>query len=141
MKQRSAFTLIELVVVIMILGILAGVAAPKLLNTSGSATDNGLKQTLSVIRDAVEMYAAQNAGALPPCASGGANFKTALTPYLRGTFPKSPVGTKDDLIKPVTGATTTADNTTGWIFNTTNGTFLCNSTAMSSDAVTTYNAF
>lgn len=36
------FTLIELVVVILILGILAGVAAPKLLSVSGEATDNGL---------------------------------------------------------------------------------------------------
>ena len=52
--HRSGFTLIELVVVIMILGILAGVAAPKLLTVSADATDNGLKQTLSIVRDAIE---------------------------------------------------------------------------------------
>ena len=42
-KQRNGFTLIELVVVILILGILAGVGAPKLFSTSGLATENGLQ--------------------------------------------------------------------------------------------------
>ena len=64
MKNRNAFSLVELVVVIMILGILAAVAAPKLFSTSGTATDNGLRQTLTVVRDAIDLYAADNAGAL-----------------------------------------------------------------------------
>ncbi|TWT40142.1 type II secretion system protein [Botrimarina hoheduenensis] len=141
MSRRKGFTLVELVVVIMILGILAGVAAPKLLNTSGQATDNGLRQTLSVVRDAIELYAAQNGGALPDCTSTGADFRAALEPYLRGAFPVAPVGTnKDEDVTPTTGATTTADNATGWMFNTTNGTFICNSTATGVDgnAYSTY---
>ncbi len=85
-RKQHAFTLIELVVVIMILGILAGVAAPKLLSTSSSATDNGLRQTLSIVRDAIEMYAAEQGGTLPPCTGTGADFRTALTPYIRAHF-------------------------------------------------------
>ena len=65
MEKRKGFTLVELVVVVMILGILAAVAAPKLLGTSGTATDNGLRQTLSVVRDAIERYAAENGGDFP----------------------------------------------------------------------------
>ena len=91
-RNRVGFTLIELVVVIMILGILAGVAAPKLLNTSAAATDNGLRQTLSIVRDSIELYASDNGGTLPPCTGTGADFRTALAPYIRGTFPNAPVG-------------------------------------------------
>lgn len=140
MKQRKAFTLVELVVVIMILGILAGVAAPKLLNTSTQATENGLRQTLSVVRDAIELYAAQNSGNLPPCTATGADFRTALEPYLRGEFPASPYGTTNFNVVPTSGATTTADGTTGWMFNTTDGTFICNSAATDSkgDAYSSY---
>jgi len=140
--RRSAFTLVELVVVIMILGILAGVAAPKLLNTSQTATDNGLRQTLSIVRDAIELYAADN-GSLPPCANATTSLQTALKPYIRGSFPLSPVGTQDD---DVTATTTTpivadASPTTGWKYNTSTGEFISNSTALSGDGATAYEAF
>ena len=139
MKRKQGFTLVELVVVIMILGILAGVAAPKLLNTSGTATDNGLRQSLAIIRDAIELHAATNGGSLPPCTGTGADFKTALEPFLRGTFPSSPVGTQDNDITPTTGAPS-ADNATGWMYSTDLGEFICNSTATSNDGTTTYDS-
>ena len=46
-------------------GFLAAVAAPRFLDTSAGATDNGIKQSLGVVRDAIELYAAENGGALP----------------------------------------------------------------------------
>ena len=143
MTRRSGFTLIELVVIIMILGILAGVAAPKLLKTSGSATDNGLKQTLSIIRDAVELYSSANAGALPPSTgTDGADMKTALIPYIRGPFPKSPVGTKDDKISFTNVAgTTNGDGLTGWKFNTADGTFIANQATVSNTPGLNYDKF
>ena len=138
MNKKSGFTLVELVVVIMILGILAGVAAPKFLSTSGTATDNGLRQTLSIVRDAIELYAADNAGQLPPCTGTGADFRGALEgTYLRGTFPKSPVGSvKDNLVK----AGSAADGVTGWMFDTSTGEFIANETSASNSG-TTYDNF
>ena len=101
MKHRSGFSLVELVVVIMILGILAAVAAPKLLNTSSAATDNSLRQSLSVVRDAIELYAAQNNGALPGQSD---NLQVDLANYLRGgVLPNSPVGSKLNSVKYSTG--------------------------------------
>ena len=90
MRKHKGFTLIELVVVVMILGILAAVAAPKLLGTSSTASDNGLKETLGVVRDAIERYTAEHGGALPGQAGTEAGLKTDLLPYLR-VFPKSPL--------------------------------------------------
>ena len=90
MRKHKGFTLIELVVVVMILGILAAVAAPKLLGTSSTASDNGLKETLGVVRDAIERYAAEHGGALPGLAGTEAGSRPTWLPYLR-VFPKCPV--------------------------------------------------
>ncbi len=145
MKRRAGLTLIGLVVIIMILGILAGVAAPKLLKTSGNATDNGLRQSLSIVRDAIELYAAEHDGVLPPCTSGtGIDFKTALCPqYIRGTFPACPVGAKTADVVPTTGAMTGAASPgAAWKYNTLTGAFICDSAVFSQSQPTVkYEAF
>jgi len=142
-SRRNAFTLVELVVVIMILGILAAVAAPKLLNTSKVATDKGLRQTLSIVRDAIELYAAENGGNLPPCADATSSFQDAVKDYIRGTFPKSPVGTQDKNVTATTTDPVVADATpaNSWKYNTVTGEFIINSAALSGDGITAYEAF
>ena len=128
MRKHKGFTLIELVVVVMILGILAAVAAPKLLGTSSTASDNGIKETLGVVRDAIERYAAEHAGGLPP-GTDGATFKASLATYLR-VFPKSPLvtGTNADAVAIApTAGTTTPTGPEGWMYNKGDGTFIVNS--------------
>ena len=143
MTRRSAFTLVELVVIILILGILAGVAAPKMFKTSATATENGLKQTLAIVRDAVELYTAENAGNYPPCTGDGQNFRDAVKKYIRGPFPVCPVGpAKNFQVLASSGATTTGSLTPdeGWQFNTANGTFICNFAGPTSVSGVTYDA-
>ena len=131
MNMRAGFTLIELVVVIMILGILAAVAAPKLLDVSSAAADNGLKQTLDVVRDAIELYTADNGGSLPGASEVEDDFKTDLAPYLRGDFPTCAVGpTTSQNAKvefssnnPLVGS---VGGDTGWVYNASTGDFICN---------------
>lgn len=141
MSQRKGFTLIELVVVVMILGILAAVAAPKLLGTSGTATDNGVKQTLAVVRDAIERYTAENGGTKPTMADAN-TIKTELGSYLRGNFPKCPVGANPDAVVTIKSAGTalTADGTTGWMYDNKSGEFIINSHTKASDSTTFYDA-
>jgi len=125
MRKHKGFTLIELVVVVMILGILAAVAAPKLLGTSSTASDNGLKETLGVVRDAIERFTAEHGGTLPNGTSE-ATFKADLFQYLR-VFPKSPI-TNTDTVEIATAAGTTAvTGSKAWVYNKADGTFIVNS--------------
>jgi general secretion pathway protein G len=144
--SEPGFTLVELLVVMVILGILAAVAAPKLLSTSKNATDSGLKQTLGVVRNAIEMYAADNSGAFPGADGTQTTFTTNLAPYLRtgAPFPSSLVGAKNNSIRIQTsGQALTADSNpaTGWAYDNVSGQFIANSSSISSDGVTPYSSF
>ncbi|MGI2258402.1 type II secretion system protein [Shewanella sp. GXUN23E] len=59
MKKQNGFTLIELVVVIIILGILAVVAAPKFINLSDDAELSAAQGTAGALKSAVSMVHAK----------------------------------------------------------------------------------
>jgi len=137
MKRRIGFTLIELVVVVMILGILVAIAAPKMVNIMGDATDNSARQTLNAIRDAIETYASQHSGDYPP-GDTEANFRSAVEEFLRGPFPKSAVGMKDDTVAFDSASPLSADGLSSWKYNPDTGEFIINCTDLSEDGSTAY---
>jgi prepilin-type N-terminal cleavage/methylation domain-containing protein len=59
MKSNKGFTLIELIMVTIILGILAAVAAPRMLGTVNSAEEAAEQAVVAALRAAVEDYATQ----------------------------------------------------------------------------------
>ena len=128
--KRSAFSLIELVVVVLIIGILAAVAAPRMFNTAGDARDGATKTSLGVIRDSIELYRSQN-GSYPPAAT----IATALRPFMNGQFPKVqttlvPTANQNNTVVANTGDPITAPSgTAGWAYNETTGEFVINHTA------------
>lgn len=144
----TGFSLLEMVIVVMILGIIASIAAPKLLGTSAKASDNGLRQTLSVIRDAIDRYAADHEGKLPGEDGQESTFKSDLDPYLRGEdFPTCVVGpVKNNLVHTMTGSGVAAaigatQATHSWLYNYGTGEFYAACTDQSSDHVTTYDQY
>lgn len=143
MKKRSGFTLVELVVVIMILGVLAAVAVPRLFSTTKTATDGGVKQSLAVVRDAIERFSAENGGTMPGADGNEATFKNDLKNYLRAgqAFPKCPIGAKNDQVRIETSGNPLSGDaapTKGWAYDNKSGQFIANSNAVSSDGVTLY---
>ena len=58
MRQRRGFTLIELIVVMAIVALLVGIAAPRYFHSIERAKENSLRSSLRVMRDAIDHFAA-----------------------------------------------------------------------------------
>jgi len=67
MKKRNVrgFTLVEILIVVIILGILAAIVIPQFTNASEDAKKSSTQSTLQVIRGQIELYKIKN-GDTPP---------------------------------------------------------------------------
>ncbi|MEM7227674.1 MAG: prepilin-type N-terminal cleavage/methylation domain-containing protein [Planctomycetota bacterium] len=62
--QNRAFTLIEILIVVVILGILAAIVVPQFSEASDDAAESSVKSTLQTVRAQLELYKFKN-GAYP----------------------------------------------------------------------------
>ncbi len=97
--KRSGFTLLELVVVIIVLGLLVALVAPQVFGRVGEARDVAAKTQMSLIGTALDNYRLDN-GSYPTSgqglkalrerpATGAVNWRG---PYLRKDVPMDPWG-------------------------------------------------
>jgi prepilin-type N-terminal cleavage/methylation domain-containing protein len=139
LRTRRAFSLIELVIVIVIIGVLAAIAVPRLSRGAAAANENALAANLSVVRGALEMYAAEHGQTYPALAdlekaltqysnAAGTSFgdRNAATgviygPYLR-TVPALPVGAN----RGKTAFVASLGGDGGWVYDATKGTIQAN---------------
>ncbi len=92
-KRDLGFSLIELILVVVIIGIVVSVAVPKMNRTARSASGKALKMDLARLYSAIELYAVEHAGKPPD-----QNIKAQLTQYSDFTG-----STTDPMKKPTLG--------------------------------------
>jgi len=99
-RRRSGFTLVEILIVVIILGILAAIVIPQFTNASADAKKNSLSSSLHALRSQLELYMLQHGDAT--AAISGADW-TPLTD--QSTFNGQTVGPYLTLvpINPVNG--------------------------------------
>ncbi|MDO7788645.1 competence type IV pilus major pilin ComGC [Desulforamulus aquiferis] len=97
LKNRKGFTLVELMVVVVIIGILAAIAVPLYNNSQQTAERRAVEANLRIIDGAISQYQANNSGGNPtdlaalvgtylqstPTGPGSATYSVGGTP-LRG---------------------------------------------------------
>src|SRR6187549_821837 len=136
--SRSAFTLVEILIVVVILAILAAAVIPQFTDSTTDARNSTSIFNLNTLRSQIGIYKAQHMGVAPSGADAAAitallTGKTnadgtttgtpTLGPYLQA-IPYNPAvvdPTKQNLLKVVTTDPTANDTSYGWIYNKSNG--------------------
>jgi len=136
-KSISGFTLVELMIVVFILGILAGMVIPQFETATLEAREAALKANLVILRKAIELYRVQHYGK-PPLGFEKdvvlqlvekTNRKgapgTKFGPYLRTGIPRNPINNLNTIkinklpVKP--------DDKNGWLYDKESGEIRANS--------------
>jgi len=157
-KQRIwGFSLIELVIVVVIIGIIGAIAVPRMSRGAKGASDSAVTANLTVLRNALDLYATEHGGSFPT----EANMPAALTqytdaagttsatktvsaiygPYIRA-IPTLPVGANKGLATFTGTAPGASAASAGWYYDETTGAVQANCKDSEVDESTTkYNAY
>jgi len=139
---KKGFTLVEILIVVIILGILAAIVIPQFTSASAEARISNLATNLQTMRSQLLLYKTQHIETFPGSASDATLFGTQMTqytdanggvsatpdtshpfgPYLQ-TVPPNPISGVNTVTVVNSGSTAFAAPTTdgGWWFNMVTG--------------------
>ena len=128
-RSASGFTLVEILIVVVILGILAAIVIPQFTNASDSAKGSSLTSQLQTIRSQLELAQIQHGSTYPDISGSGwtpltgktagvaaytaSTASTAFGPYLQ----QAPVNPFES--SSTVGASAAAG--VGWVYSSSNG--------------------
>jgi general secretion pathway protein G len=109
LRSRRGFTLVEILIVVIILGILAAIVIPQFTNASQNARESSLQSTLQTLRSQVQLFKLQHGDTLP-------NLITDWTPLTASTSYGNPTQTYGPYmqavpVNPMDGDSNVVDST------------------------------
>ena len=133
MKAKSGFTLVEILIVVVILGILAAIVIPQFTSASTEAKESNLVSNLQAVRSQIELFKIQHNDNLPGSTdlTGGGTFLQCMAgttdqygdplgtdfgPYMQ-KIPKNPF----NALNTVELDGTVGGSSHGWHFTTAAG--------------------
>ena len=133
---RAAFTLVEVLIVVVILAILAATVLPQFTNASGEAEASAIKQNLHVLRSQIELYRVQHNNLLP--GADETEFVARMTgktkrdgtvdatdgvygPYVKLAFPTNPANGSNAVKGVDEFAAAVPTSGEGWVYNYVTG--------------------
>lgn len=129
--KAQGFTLVEILIVVVILGILAAIVVPQFTSASESAQVSSMAATLQTVRSQLELYKVQHSGNYPALATLQTGTPDAWTGLTTQTAIDGSAGTdfgpylQKAPMNPFTnGSDVAADNSADWQYTAATGAIL-----------------
>ncbi len=121
-KSRKGFTLVEILIVVIILGILAAIVIPQFTSASQDARRSSLASTVQSMRSQIELYKLQHGDNLPdlvtnwePLTKTSTYAGTTFGPYMQ-QVPKNPLNGQSGVLNG-DGTAAPTGATTGFVYD------------------------
>ena len=115
-RRNRGFTLVEILIVVVILGILAAVVVPQFTNASDEAQASNVDTQLQTVQSQIALYQSKNAGSFPDFGANGWDDMVG-----QGLLKAAPVNPRTNSSTIAVAAADPQDTAIGWWWDAANG--------------------